>query len=83
VRLGAAEIAASCSRAELRVSGLRRAADRLGEQAEQAVQAGRKDLARQALARRAALLAQVFRLGEQQDVMRVEEQKMADTGRRL
>ena len=41
------------------MSGLRRAADRLGEQAEQAVLAGRDDLARQALARRAALLAQV------------------------
>jgi phage shock protein A len=83
VRLGAAEIAAGCSRAELRVSGLRRAADRLGEQAEQAVLAGRDDLARQALARRAALLAQVSRLGEQQDALRAEEQKMADAGRRL
>jgi phage shock protein A len=83
VRLGAAEIAASCSRADLRVSGLRRAADRLGEQAEQAVLAGRDDLARQALARRAALLAQVSRLVEQQDALRAEEQKMADAGRRL
>jgi len=83
VRLGAAEIAASCSRAELRVSSLRRAADRLGEQAEQAVLAGRDDLARQALARRAALLAQVSRLREQQDALRAEEQKMADAGRRL
>jgi len=83
VRLGAAEIAAARSRAELRVSGLRRAADRLGEQAEQAVRAGREDLARQALARRAALLAQVSGLGEQQDALRAEEQKMADAGRRL
>ena len=83
VRLGAAGIAASCSRAELRVSSLRRAADRLGEQAEQAVLAGREDLARQALARRAAILAQVSRLREQQDALRAEEQKMADAGRRL
>jgi len=83
VRLGAAEIAAGRSRAELRVSGLRRAADRLGEQAEQAVLAGREDLARQALARRAAILAQVSRLGEQQDALRAQEQKMADAGRRL
>jgi phage shock protein A len=83
VRLGAAEIAASRSRADLRVSGLRRAADRLSEQAEQAVLAGRDDLARQALARRAALLAQVSRLREQQDALRAEEQKMADAGRRL
>ena len=83
VRLGAAEIAASRKWAELRVSGLRRAADRLGEQAEQAVLAGRDDLARLALARRAALLAQVSRLREQQDALRAEEQKMADAGRRL
>ena len=83
VRRGAAEIAASRSRAESRVSGLRRAADRLGEQAEQAMRAGREDLARQALARRAALLAQVSRLGEQLDVLRAEEQKMAGATRRL
>jgi phage shock protein A len=83
VRRGAAEIAASCGRAESRVSGLRQSADRLGEQAEQAMQAGRDDLARQALARRATLLAQVSRLREQQDVLRAEEQKMADATRRL
>ena len=83
VRRGAAGIAASREQAQSRASGLRQAADRLGEQAEQAVQAGRDDLARQALARRAALLAQVSRLREQQDALRAEEQKMADAGRRL
>ena len=83
VRRGTAGIAASRERAELRVSGLRQAADRLGEQAEQAVQAGRDDLARQALARRTTILAQVSRLREQQDALRAEEQKMTDAGRRL
>ena len=83
VRRGAAGIAASREQAQSRASGLRQAADRLGEQAEQAVQAGRDDLARQALARRAALLAQASRLREQQDALRAEEQKMADAGRRL
>jgi len=83
VRRGTAQIAASRKRAESRASDLRRAADRLGEQAEQAVLAGREDLARQALARRATILAQVSRLGEQQDALRAEEQKMADAGRRL
>jgi phage shock protein A len=83
VHRGTAQIAASRKWAELRASDLRRAADRLGEQAEQAVLAGRDDLARQALARRAALLAQVSRLGKQQAALRAEEEKMADAGRRL
>ena len=83
VRRGTAGIAASRERAELRVSGLQQAADRLGEQAEQAVLAGRDDLARQALARRTAILAQVSRLREQQAALRAEEQKMTDAGRRL
>src|SRR5271165_3067873 len=78
VRRGTAQIAASRKWAELRASDLRQAADRLGEQAEQAVQAGRDDLARQALARRTAILAQVSRLGEQQDALRTEEEKMTD-----
>ena len=82
VRRGTAQIAASRKRAELRASDLRQAADRLGEQAEQAVQAGRDDLARQALARRTAILAQISRLREQQDALRAEEEKMTDAGRR-
>ena len=45
--------------------------------------AGRDDLARQALARRTAILAQVSRLREQQDALRAEEEKMSDAGRRL
>ena len=83
VRRGTAQIAASRKWAELRASGLRRAADRLSEQAEQAVLAGREDLARQALTRRTAISAQVSRLGEQQAALRAEEEKMADAGRRL
>ncbi len=83
VRRGTAGIAASRERAELRVSGLQQAADRLGEQAEQAVLAGRDDLARQALARGTAILAQVSRLREQQAALRAEEEKMTDAGRRL
>ena len=83
VRRGTAGIAAGRERAELRISGLQQAADRLGEQAEQAVLAGREDLARQALARRTAILAQVSRLREQQDALRAEEEKMTDAGRRL
>ncbi len=83
VRRGTAEIAGSRRRAQVRISELQQAADQLGEQAGQAVRADREDLARQALARRAAISAQVSRLREQQDALRVEEQKMTDAGRRL
>ena len=83
VRRGTAEIAASRTRAQLRASGLQQAADRLSEQAEQAVLAGREDLARQALARRVAIMAQVSLVREQQDALRAEEEKMTDAGRRL
>jgi len=83
VRRGTAEIAASRQRAQQRTSELQRAADRLGEQAAQAMQADQEDLARQALTRRAAILAQVSRLREQQDSLRAEEEKIADAGRRL
>ena len=83
VHHGRSEIAASRTRAQLRASGLQQAADRLSEQAEQAVLAGRDDLARQALARRTAILAQVSRLREQQDALRAEEEKMSNAGRRM
>jgi len=83
VRRGAAEVAASRKRAQSREAGLRQTAGRLAEQAEQAVQAGREDLARQALTRRAAIVAQASRLREQQDALRAEEQKISDAGRRL
>lgn len=83
VHRGIAEITASRKQAELRISGLQQAADRLADQAEQAVRADREDLARQALARRAAILAQVSRLREQQAALRAEEDTMADAERRL
>ena len=47
------------------------------------MRAGREDLARQALARRAAIVAQVSRLPEQQASLRAEEERMLDAGRRL
>ena len=83
VRRGTAQVAASREQAERRVSGLRHAADRLSEQAEQAVHAGREDLARQALARRTAILAQVSGLQEQHDALLAEERKLSAAERRL
>ena len=81
MRRGTAGIAAARRRAELRISDLQRAAGRLGGQAEQAVRAGQDDLARQALARRAAMLAQVSRLREQQATLPAEEELARLRGR--
>jgi phage shock protein A len=78
-----ARVAAGREHAARRVSELRHAADRLEEQAEQAVQAGQEDLARQALARRSAILAQVSGLQEQHDALVAEERKLSAAERRL
>jgi len=60
IRRGTAEIAASRQRAQQRISELQRAADRLDEQAGQAMRAGQEDLALQALTRRAAARARAI-----------------------
>ena len=78
-----ARVAVGREHAGRRVSELRHAADRLGEQAEQAVQAGQEDLARQALARRSAILAEVSGLQEQHDALLAEERKLSAAERRL
>ena len=83
VHRGAAQVETGRERAERRVSELQHAADRLSEQAERAVQAGREDLARLALARRAAILAEVSAMREQHDALLAEERKLQTAERRL
>ena len=78
-----ARVAAGREHAELRVNELRHAADRMAEQSERAVQAGQEDLARQALARRSAILAEVSSLREQHDALLAEERKLSAAERRL
>ena len=83
VHRGAAQVAVGRERAEQRVSELQHAGDRLSEQAERAVQAGQEDLARQALARRAAILAEVSATREQHAALLAEERKLQAAERRL
>jgi phage shock protein A len=83
VHRSTARVAAGREHAELRANELRHAADRLAEQAEQAVQAGREDLARQALARRSAILAEVSGLQEQHNALLADERKLSAAERRL
>jgi phage shock protein A len=77
------QVGASRKHAEWRVSELRRAADRLGGQAEQALAVGQPDLARQALSRRAALRAQVAGLRDQLNALLAAERKLSAAERRL
>ena len=59
VRRGVADVATSRRRVELQLAQLQQSAARLQGQAQQALAAGREDLAREALTRRAAVTSQI------------------------
>ena len=77
------QVAGSRKHAEWRVSELRRSADRLCDQAEQAMAAGQPDLAWQALSRRAALRVQVCGLRDQQNALLAAARKLTAAERQL
>jgi phage shock protein A len=78
-----AEVAASRRRAQLQEGELRRTADRLRSQADQAVAAGREDLGREALRLRAETAAHADDVAEEQAGLRAEEERLSDAARRL
>jgi phage shock protein A len=83
MRLAVAELAANRQRAQGQETELRRAADRIRTQAEQAVAAGKQDLGREALAYRAEMIAHADDLAAAQDALAVEEERLAEEARRL
>ncbi|MVU78349.1 PspA/IM30 family protein [Nocardia sp. ET3-3] len=83
VRRGLADVATSRKRIELQDSQLRQSADRLQQQAAQAVGQGRDDLAREALTRRAAALEQIEQLRPQHDELAAQEAKLTAATERL
>jgi phage shock protein A len=83
VRRGLADVATSRKRIELQTTQLQASAAKLADQARQAVAAGREDLAREALNRRAGLEAQLEGLRAQQDQLAGEEQKLTIALQRL
>jgi phage shock protein A len=83
VRRGLADVATSRKRIELQTSQLQASAAKLADQARQAVAAGREDLAREALNRRAGLEAQLDGLRAQQEQLAGEEQKLTIALQRL
>ncbi|MCX5613286.1 PspA/IM30 family protein [Streptomyces sp. NBC_00047] len=83
VRRGVADVTTSRKRVELQVSQLRQSAEKLQRQAEQALAAGREDLAREALTRRTAVRAQITDLEVQQASLKEQEEKLTLAAQRL
>jgi phage shock protein A len=83
VRRGVADVATSRKRVELQMNSLRQNQNRLEGQAKQALGAGREDLAREALARRAALQSQLTDLENQYQSLQADEEKLTVASQRL
>jgi phage shock protein A len=83
VRRGIADVATSRKRLELQMRDLQASSDKLQGQAQQALAAGREDLAREALTRRSALQQQASDLQTQHANLQAEEEKLTAAGQRL
>ncbi|MBO8190523.1 PspA/IM30 family protein [Streptomyces oryzae] len=83
VRRGVADVATSRKRVALQITQLDQSAVKLEGQAQQALAAGREDLAREALSRRTAVSSQVSELHEQEASLQAEEEKLTLASERL
>jgi phage shock protein A len=83
VRRGLADVATSRKRVELQLTQLQESAGKLRGQAQQALGAGREDLAREALVRRAAVTSQISDLQGQQASLQAEEEKLTVASQQL
>jgi phage shock protein A len=83
VRRGVADVATSRKRVELQVNQLQQSADKLDRQARDALGAGREDLAREALQRKAGLSSQLTDLQTQYATLQGEEEKLSGAAQRL
>jgi phage shock protein A len=79
VRRALVDITASKKQLELQQQQLQHSVDHLDDQAKAALGAGREDLAREALSRKAAAQQQINAMGSQHDQLAEEEQKMEQT----
>jgi phage shock protein A len=76
VKRGIADVTTAKKRLELEDSSLQQQVAKLDGQAKEALQAGREDLAREALARKASLQAQIASLSQQEQQLAGQEQKL-------
>ena len=83
VRRGVADVATSRKRVELQINQLQQQANKLDRQARDSLAAGREDLAREALTRKATLQAQLEDLNTQYAALQGEEEKLTMASQRL
>ena len=83
VRRGVADVATSRKRIELQVNQLQQSSDKLDRQARDALGAGREDLAREALTRKAGVTGQLTDLTAQYEQLQGEEEKLTNASQRL
>jgi phage shock protein A len=83
VRRGVADVATSRKRIELQINQLQQSSDKLDRQARDALAAGREDLARDALTRKAGVQSQLGDLSTQYTSLQGEEEKLTGASQRL
>ncbi|HEV2373820.1 MAG TPA: PspA/IM30 family protein [Streptosporangiaceae bacterium] len=83
VRRGVADVATSRKRVELQMNSLRQQQAKLEGQAKQALGAGREDLARDALSRKASINSQLSDLDTQYQSLQADEEKLTMASQRL
>jgi len=83
VKRGVADVTTSKKRLELQKAKLQQSIDKLDQQAKDAIQADREDLARLALERKTALVTQVEGLDQQIADLDQEQQKLVAAEKRL
>jgi phage shock protein A len=83
VRRGVADVATSRKRVELQLNQLQQSTTKLDKQARDALAAGREDLAREALSRKASVQGQIADLNTQYTSLQAEEEKLTGASQRL
>ena len=83
VRRGVADVATSRKRVELQANQLNTQIDKLGQQAQKALEVGREDLAREALTRKSGIQQQLGDLQTQHAQLQGEEEKLVRASQRL
>ncbi len=83
VKRGIADVATAKKRLELQYTSMEQQADKLDGQAKQALQANREDLAREALARKAAIQGQLEGIMQQGQQLEAQQQKLIEGEKQL
>ena len=78
VKRGIADVTTAKKRLELQYATMQQQVEKLDGQARQALQAGREDLAREALTRKAAVQAQLDSIMQQGQQLEAQQQKLVD-----